>query len=136
MTRRLATSVVLTDVNGGTVTYRAGSTPPDEVAERITNPDAWLPENAEAAEVAVVPVVVQQNPPAPSNAPGVNPPNPPPPSTPPADSGSGDPGQEPARNGKTEAWKAYAEGLGQAVEADAGRDEIIAQLVAAGLIQE
>lgn len=125
MAKRLATNVVLTSPNGGTVTYRAGSTPPGEVADRITNPDAWAAEDSETEPT-----------PTPSPAPAVNPPNPPSPPTPPSDSGSGTAGEEPARNGTTEAWKSYAEGLGQTVEGDAGRDAIIAQLVAAGLIKE
>jgi hypothetical protein len=135
MAKRLSTNVVLTNLNGGTVTYRMGSTPPDDVAERITNPDAWV-DDTEAPVVVepVVPVIVRPTPPGqPSvdlgaaGAQGTPPPT-----------GDGDPaaGQEPARNGKTEAWKAYAEALGQTVEDDAGRDEIIAQLVAASLIKE
>lgn len=120
MGRVLAANVHLVDADGDTTVYRAGTLPDPDVAEKITNPSAWVDDEELPATTPTLPA---PTPPAP-------------PVEPPPVTGSGEPGQEPSRNGKTEDWKAYAEALGQTVEPDAGRDAIIAQLVAAGLIEE
>jgi hypothetical protein len=120
--RRLATTVVLTSATGGTVTYRAGSVPAADVAARITNPDAWVSDPVDDVDqpTQVMSIVDRPNPPAAGAARTPDP----------------GPGEEPARNARTEAWRAFAEGLGQTVPEDAGREDIIAQLVHAGLIGE
>lgn len=120
MARVLAATVHLVDEDGVATVYPAGSTPPANVAEKITNESAWAEEDAEKAVGWPAPAPPQDN---------STPPPPPPSDDPPA-------GDEPARNASTEAWKTYAEGLGQAVEPDAKRDAIIAQLASAGLIKD
>lgn len=48
MSRKLAMTVHVPNGDGEMVAYRAGTTPPAAVAQKITNPSAWEPE-----EVAV-----------------------------------------------------------------------------------
>lgn len=123
MSRTLATSVVV----GGSV-YRAGTTPPAEVAGKITNPDCWV----EVGES-----------PTPDPAPAT-----PPETDAPGATGDGDAGGapattdaesapegEPARNATTEAWRAHATALGQEPPEGAKREAIIDALVDAGLVK-
>lgn len=52
MPRTLAKTVTLMDPNSGEfVTHLKGTQPGDEVAERITNPAAWVPESEEDRRV-------------------------------------------------------------------------------------
>lgn len=94
----------------------AGVAPPEWAAPLITNPKAWAtPPEAPAQEPAPVP-----EPPAGQR------------DTPPVADGEGPPRRSGPGSGR-EAWAAYAREHGVLVNADDGRDSIIAALDEAGI---
>lgn len=95
------------------VRYRAGTSPPGDVADRITNPTVWEPGPDGADEVTAVAAGAHGDAPAPA---------------PPPRAGKGS---------STPAWAAFAARTagGQETDwADLGRDEIITRLESDGVI--
>lgn len=124
MARKLARTVTV----GGT-TYLAGTTPPDEVAAKITVDAAWEPADAGDDQAETGDDAEQQRGDGDQNDDAGDGSD---------EAGSTDPLQEPPRTGRgstEEAWRGYAQALGVTdVPEDAGRDDVIALLAERGFI--
>ncbi len=153
--------ILATDVYVGGRCYSAGSEPPPQIADRITNPSAWR--DAPAGDPGQTPAVTEPVPEQPNPGPGDDtrigevdtepdrepePPHAPPepspeqdpPPAPPAPSPEPEPLPEaPPRSGKgsgIEAWREFARATNTAVEPDADRAQIIAACETAGLLDD
>ncbi|MBW3663568.1 MAG: hypothetical protein KY469_10755 [Actinobacteria bacterium] len=105
--KKLKTDVHVANEAGETQVFKAGTTPPPEVANRITNPNAW--EEGDTSAQDATDDAGGEAPALPDDAP------------PRAGKGSG-----------TEEWRAYAtEKFGLELAEDASRDDIIEAVSAA-----